>query len=133
VRNTYNGEEKLKPLVAAHRAFVNIGYETNNSWKFDYTVQWVGPKRLPARFSHHHTVLEESNSPSFVQMNAQISKSWKDGNIEVYAGGENLTGYMQHDLITGADNPFGHGFDGSLVWGPGMGRNLYVGFRYKLK
>jgi outer membrane receptor for ferrienterochelin and colicins len=133
VRNTYNGEEKLKPLVAAHRAFVNIGYETNNSWKFDYTVQWVGPKRLPARFSHHHTILEESNSPSFVQMNAQISKSWKDGNIEVYAGGENLTGYMQHDLITGADDPFGHGFDGSLVWGPGMGRNIYVGFRYKLK
>jgi hypothetical protein len=133
VRNTYNGEEKLKPLVAAHRAFVNVGYETNNSWKFDYTVQWVGPKRLPARFSHHHAVLEESNSPSFVQMNAQISKSWKDGNIEVYAGGENLTGYMQHDLITGADDPFGHGFDGSLVWGPGMGRNIYVGFRYKLK
>lgn len=133
VHNTYNGEEKLKPLVAAHRAFVNVGYETNNSWKFDYTVQWVGPKRLPARFSHHHTILDESYSPSFVQMNAQISKSWNDGNIEVYAGGENLTGYMQHDLITAADAPFSHAFDGALIWGPGMGRNIYVGFRYKLK
>jgi outer membrane receptor for ferrienterochelin and colicins len=133
VRNTYSGEEKLKPLVAAHRAFVNVGYETNNSWKVDYTVQWTGPKRLPARFSHHHTILDESYSPSFVTMNAQISKSWNDGNIEVYVGGENLTGYMQHDLITAADEPFSHGFDGSLIWGPGMGRNIYVGFRYKLK
>lgn len=133
VRSTYEGIEKSKPLIAAHRAFVNVGYETKNSWKFDYTVQWVGSKRLPARFSHHHTELAEGNSPSFVQMNAQISKSWKDGNVEVYLGGENLTGYMQHDLITGADNPFGHNFDGSLIWGPGMGRNIYVGFRYKLK
>lgn len=133
VKSTYEGEEKTRPLVAAHRAFVNAGYETRNSWKFDYTVQWIGPKRLPARYSDHHGQLPEGNSPSFVQMNAQISKGWKDGNVEVYLGGENLTGYMQHDLVTGADAPFGHHFDGSLVWGPGMGRNIYIGFRYKLQ
>jgi hypothetical protein len=133
VQNTYGGEQKQKPLVAAHRAFANIGYETKNSWKFDYTVQWIGSKRLPSRYSEHHATLESSNSPSFVQMNAQVSKSWKEGDIEVYLGGENLTNYMQHDLITGAANPFGHNFDGSLVWGPGMGRNVYIGFRYKLK
>lgn len=133
VRNTYNGELKEKPLINAHRAFVNLGYETNNSWKFDYTLQWIGSKRLPKRFSHHHTILDEGRSPSFFQMNAQISKSWNNGDIEVYAGGENLTNYMQHDLITSADKPFSHGFDGSLIWGPGMGRNIYIGFRYKLK
>lgn len=133
VRNTYNGELKEKPLINAHRAFVNLGYETNNSWKFDYTLQWIGSKRLPSRFSHHHTILDEGRSPSFFQMNAQISKGWNNGDIEVYAGGENLTNYMQHDLITSADQPFSHGFDGSLIWGPGMGRNIYVGFRYKLK
>lgn len=133
VQNTYDGVQKLKPLVAAHRAFLNAGYETKNNWKLDYTVQWIGPKRLPSRYSQHHATLQENNSPSFVQMNAQISKSWKEGDIEVYLGGENLTNYMQHDLITGTNNPFGHNFDGSLIWGPGMGRNLYVGFRYKLK
>ncbi len=133
VQSTYDGEQKLKPLVAAHRAFANFGYETKNSWKFDYTIQWIGPKRLPSRYSEHHATLESGDSPSFVQMSAQISKSWKEGDIEVYLGGENLTNYMQHDLITGATNPFGHNFDGSLVWGPGMGRNVYVGFRYKLK
>lgn len=133
VQNTYDGVQKLKPLVAAHRAFANIGYETKNNWKLDYTVQWIGSKRLPSRFSDHHATLPEGDSPSFVQMNAQISKSWKEGDIEVYLGGENLTNYMQHDLITGTENPFGHNFDGSLIWGPGMGRSVYVGFRYKLK
>ncbi len=132
VQSTYEGIQKEKPLIAAHRTFANIAYETKNNWKFDYTVQWVGPKRLPSRYSHHTTV-EEGYSPSFVQMNAQISKGWKDGDIEVYVGGENLTGYMQHDMITSADNPFGSHFDGSLIWGPGMGRNIYAGFRYKIK
>ncbi|WP_162902733.1 TonB-dependent receptor [Taibaiella koreensis] len=132
VRSTYDGVQKLKPLVAAHRAFLNLGYETGNNWKLDYTVQWIGPKRLPVRFGNDHGEQPEGDSPSFVQMNAQISKSWKEGNLEVYLGGENLTGYMQHDLITGADNPFGHNFDGSVIWGPGMGRSIYAGFRYKL-
>lgn len=132
VKSTYNGVLKEKPLVAAHRAFVNMGYETNSNWKFDYTFQWTGAKRLPQRYSHN-SIVDESNSPSFIQMNAQISKSWKEGDIEVYAGGENLTGYMQHEMISGAQNPFGNSFDGSLIWGPGMGRNFYVGFRYKLK
>lgn len=133
VLSTFNGVLKEKPLIAAHRAFVNLGYETSNNWKLDYTVQWVGPKRIPERMHDGNMQMEESRSPSFVQMNAQISKSWKEGDIEVYLGGENLTGYMQHNLILGASDPFGKGFDGSLVWGPGMGRNIYVGFRYKLR
>jgi len=134
VRNTYAGELKEKPLVNAHRAFVNLGYETKNNWKVDYTLQWIGSKRLPQRFGHHGgEILAEGRSPSFFQMNAQISKSWNDGNIEVYLGGENLTNYMQHNLIVGTQAPFEQGFDGSLVWGPGMGSNIYIGFRYKLK
>jgi len=133
VRSTYNGILKEKPLVAAHRAFANIAYETNNSWKFDYTFQWIGSKRLPERYTAHDMIVAEGNSPSFIQMNAQISKSWKEGDIEVYVGAENLTGYMQQNMISGAENPFGKGFDGSLIWGPGMGRNFYVGFRYALK
>lgn len=132
VRTTYNNVLKEKPLVAAHRAFMNVGYETKSNWKFDYTLQWTGSKRLPERYSHHDMIVAEGSSPSFIQMNAQISKSWKEGKIEIYAGGENLTGYMQHDMISGAENPFGKSFDGSLIWGPGMGRNFYVGFRYGL-
>jgi outer membrane receptor for ferrienterochelin and colicins len=133
VQSAYGGLQKEKPLINAHRAFLNLGYETSDSWKFDYTLQWVGSKRLPMRLENAQTHLHEGRSPAFIQMNAQISKSWNDGDVEVYIGGENLTNYMQHGLILGADNPYGPVFDGSLVWGPGMGRNVYLGFRYKLK
>lgn len=137
VRTTYDGVLKERPLVAAHRAFANVGYETRNAWKFDYTVQWIGPKRIPATFAHGHgqhgTTVPESYSPSFVQMAAQVSKAWKNGDVEVYLGGENLTNYMQHPMILGADAPFAPGFDGSLIWGPAMGANAYVGLRWKIQ
>lgn len=132
VRTDYAAGLKEKPLVAAHRAFLNTGYETKNHWKLDYTLQWTGAKRIPAYFMDQHT-MSRSYSPAFFQMNAQISKSWKDGDIEVYVGGENLTNFMQHNLILDAENPLGKGFDASLVWGPGMGRNIYAGFRLKIK
>ncbi len=127
VMSTFSGVLKEKPLIAANRAFANFGYETNNSWKFDYTFHWTGTKRVPAT----HMMLG-FRSPSFVQMNAQVSKMFKN-NIEIYLGGENLTNYMQHDPIIGADAPFAHGFDASMIWGPVMGRNIYAGVRYNLK
>jgi outer membrane receptor for ferrienterochelin and colicins len=133
VKSTYGGVLKEKPLLAAHRAFANIGYETRTKWKFDYTVVWNSSKRLPALHSHIPGVAAaESRSPDFTQMNAQISKSWND-KIEVYLGGENLTNYMQHDPVLGAANPYGEGFDASMVWGPVMGRNVYAGLRYKFR
>jgi len=133
VRSSYGNDLKERPLVAAHRAFANIGYETRNRWKFDYTVQWIGSKRIPSLHSHHGGGVEpETKSPSFWQMNAQISKSWND-KLEVYVGGENLTNYMMHDPIVGASNPYGVGFDASMVWGPIMGANFYGGLRYKIR
>ncbi len=133
VQSTYQGVLKQRPLVAANRAFANVGYETRNGWKFDYTIQWIGTKRVPAVHGHHGGGIEpESQSPSFVQMNAQVSKAWNE-NFEVYVGGENLTHYMQHNLVLGANNPYGVGFDASMVWGPVMGRNIYAGLRYKIR
>ncbi len=131
VQSTYNGVQKEKPLIAAHRAFLNTGYETRNNWKFDYTVQWIGPKRVPIAMDDNHMHMPE-RSPSFIQMSAQVSKTWKD-NFEVYLGGENLTNYMQHPMIVSADNPSSPNFDASLIWGPVMGRTIYAGLRYKIK
>ncbi|XZF16468.1 TonB-dependent receptor plug domain-containing protein [Chitinophagaceae bacterium MMS25-I14] len=130
VKTTYGGTLKERPLVAANRAFLNIGYETKNDLKFDYTIQWTGTKRLP-EIGHGNDIMD-TQSPAFIQMNAQISKTIKS-NLELYAGGENLTNYMQHDAVIGAENPYGSSFDASMVWGPVMGRNVYVGMRYKIK
>jgi outer membrane receptor for ferrienterochelin and colicin len=133
VKSTYSGVLKDKPLIAAHRAFANVGYETKNKWKFDYTIQWIGSKRVPSLHDHvNGGVGQEFQSPSFWQMNAQVSKGWGE-NFEVYVGGENLANYMQHHAIIGAQNPYDVGFDASAIWGPVMGRNIYGGFRYKIK
>jgi len=132
VRTDYSGELKERPLIAAHRAFANIAYETRNKWKLDYTVQWTGSKRIPAVYTHHGgSTMPESYSPDFVQMNAQISKTWKE-KFELYLGGENLTNYMMHDPVIGASNPYVAGFDASMTWGPIMGVNVYAGMRWKL-
>jgi outer membrane receptor for ferrienterochelin and colicins len=134
VQSTFNGVQKEKPLIAKHRAFANIGYETSSNWKFDYTIQWVGAKRVPEHIMMHGaTPTLEGFSDDFIQMNAQITKGWKNGLIEIYAGVENITNYMQQGMIIGAESPFMHNFDAGLIWGPGMGRNAYIGFRYKIK
>lgn len=133
VRTSYGGVLKERPLVAAHRAFVNVGYETKSNWKFDYTVVWTGSKRLPSLHDHNtNSFLPETTSPSFWLMNAQISKTWNE-KVEVYVGGENLTNYMMHHPIMGAEHPYANGFDASMVWGPIMGANYYAGFRLKFR
>jgi outer membrane receptor for ferrienterochelin and colicin len=130
VQTTYNGILKEKPLISEHRAFANIGYETRNQWKFDYTVQWIGPKQVPARHDHANKRVAYQ-SPSYFLMNAQITKTFNDV-FDVYIGGENLTNYMQHHPITSAKNPFSADFDAALIWGPVMGRSIYAGLRYKI-
>lgn len=133
VKTEYQSGLLEKPLVASHRAFVNLGYSTKNQWKFDYTVQWIGSKRLPQHYSEHHNGLVASgNTPAYWMMNAQINKVFKDGFLNVYAGVENVLNEMQHPLIMGASNPYGQNFDASLVWGSGMGRNIYAGFKLNI-
>ncbi len=136
VKTTYrldiNTEELLqKPLVAPHRTFMNIGYATDNNWKFDYTVSYQGKKRIPSTSGNPVQYQRPTESPGFVLMNAQISKSWKE-NLEIYLGGENLLDFRQTDPIIASDQPFSDSFDASLVWGPVFGRNIYVGLRYKI-
>ena len=74
------------------------------------------------------------SSPSFVLMNAQLSKTFGgQQQFEGYLGGENLGNSIQKIAIIAAEQPFGPYFDASLVWGPVSGRLIYVGLRYKLK
>lgn len=121
-----------KPLSSRNRAFINFAYETGKTWKFDFTVNWQGRKRVPAAFVNAFDLKPEHYSPDFVTANCQITKLWQDL-IEVYAGVENALNYMQHHPIYGASEPFAPYFDSSLIWGPVMGRNIYIGARYNLK
>ncbi|TXC76067.1 TonB-dependent receptor plug domain-containing protein [Luteibaculum oceani] len=132
VQTTYGDELLRQPFLAPHRAFINLAYETENRWFFDATVNWQGEKRL-APFADRG----EDYSPSFFTLNAQIRKVWKN-NIDIYLGAENLLNFQQENPIgtvaidprSGTSNQ--PNMDAASVWGPIFGRNIYLGFRYRI-
>ncbi len=131
VKADYQSGTLQKPLVAAHRTFANVAYETTSGWKFDYTINRIGSKRLASTSKSPESVRRLEQSPAFFLSNAQISKVWND-KFEIYLGGENLFNYTQENPITSAENTSSPYFDASQVWGPIFGANIYVGFRHKL-
>lgn len=121
VRRNYNVGQLDVPFNPRHRGFANVAYRTRKGgWSFDYTIQIVGPQRVPG---------EVEESPAFSLMSGQVAKTigkrW-----EVYVGGENLTDFRQPDPIIAPDQPFGPDFDATMIWAPVFGRNVYAGFRY---
>jgi hypothetical protein len=133
VKTTYDGQLLQKPLVARNRAFANIAYDLSG-WKLDYTINFIGEKRIPGTGENPLKYRMEERSPSYITMNAQISRSLgKTKMFDIYLGGENLTNYLQQHAIIASDQPFGNYFDASMVWGPVSGRLVYTGFRYTIK
>ncbi|WP_138993818.1 TonB-dependent receptor [Larkinella sp. C7] len=133
------GESLLLPrmMVSRDRVLFNAAYALPfDKWKFDFTVQWNGPKRIPyLREGYEHTSYQNmprENAPGFYNINAQVTKSFRTW--DVYLGGENLGNFRQANPIVGASDPYGRDFDAAArVWGPITGRMIYGGFRYKLK
>jgi outer membrane receptor for ferrienterochelin and colicin len=133
VKETFGNKLLQKPLLSKNRAFVNAAYEIKG-WKLDYTISFNGKKRIPNTSTNPVAYQRETYSPSYVLMNAQVTKTLgKNQAFDIYFGGENLTGFYQKDAIIAADQPFSQYFDASLVWGPVSGRMLYAGLRFKVK
>lgn len=132
VKITTDGKLQDKALQSKHKSFVNLQYNTEmNEWAFDFTIDYNGSGRLPKMVDHtmDDMVMNETFKP-FILLNAQVTKSF--GDLDIYVGGENLTDYMLHHAIKGADNPFSRSFDASMIYGPVLGRHLYLGIRYKI-
>ncbi|MCS6904151.1 MAG: TonB-dependent receptor [Bacteroidia bacterium] len=130
VKSTFHGQLLERPLVAKHRALFNVAYAIK-SWKFDFTVHWYGPQRLPNSLNIPTIYQRPPYSPSYYTLYAQINYAYKDW--EFYIGGENLNNFTLAEPIVAANAPFSLFFDTSYVWGPIMGRIIYLGFRYVLK
>jgi outer membrane receptor for ferrienterochelin and colicins len=132
VKTTYHGQLMERYLLSKHRAFLNLAYATKNKWSFDFTINWNGRKRIPNTQTNPSLYQRQIYSPSYLLMNAQISKKmWKI--FDAYVGIENIGNFRQKDLIIAPDAPFGPYFDSSLIWGPVLGRMYYIGFRLKIK
>ena len=132
VQADYRSGRLERPFVSRHRAFINLSYETDNGWAFDYTLNWQGAKRLPSTVDNPIDFQIADRSPDFVLSNAQISKRWSN-KFDIYLGVENLFNFVQENPILGANDPFGDYFDSSLVWGPIFGRMVYAGVRYTIE
>jgi outer membrane receptor for ferrienterochelin and colicins len=125
-----------KMFVNRDRVLFNIGYALPyDKWKWDLTIQWNGPRRIPFDpVNYEHTTyinMPIATAPAFVNVNAQVSKAFRKW--ELYVGGENLTNFRQANPIAGTHDPFGKHFDAGMVWGPVVGRMVYVGMRLKIK
>lgn len=123
-------------FVNRDRILFNIGYALPyDKWKWDLTVQWNGPRRIPFDpINYEHTSyvnMPTAMAPAFANVNAQVSKAFRKW--ELYVGGENLTNFRQLDPIIGTHDPFGKHFDAGMAWGPVVGRMIYAGMRYKIK
>ncbi len=120
------------PMLAKHRGFVNLAYQTKSKWAFDFTSNLIGAKRLPKAYA----VTSEKQSWSdfslpFWLFNAQVTKSFKK-RVDVYLGCENLFDFKQLNPIINSDKPYSANFDATLIWGPVFGRMIYGGIRWRL-
>ena len=125
-----NGTQQLveRPLVSRYKTLLNIQYATRmRRWTFDITAQLNGKSRIPTQDG----VIENSKySPVYPMFFAQITrkiKSW-----DIYLGCENIAGYRQMDPILSTAEPYSTAFNSSCVWGPLMGRKIYIGLRFNL-
>jgi outer membrane receptor for ferrienterochelin and colicins len=135
VKQTIGGELREKPLTSRYKGIASFNYITNlKKWMFDYTVQFNGGGRIPRYPAEGIERMQVGSDyyefPSYTVMNAQITKYFRYWNV--YAGAENFTGFMQKNPVAGADDPFGPHFDATNVWGPVMGRRIYLGLRFTL-
>jgi outer membrane receptor for ferrienterochelin and colicins len=127
-----NGEMREKLLNSKERVLLNLSYTTpGKEMIYDMTASWFGKKRLPDTGGNPVDLRVGDFSPSFMLINAQGTK--KIGEIfDLYFGVENLFDYRQERVFIDPANPFGQYFDGSIIWGPVMGRSIYAGLRYRI-
>lgn len=131
VKTTINDVLQEKPFVNRYRGLITGSYATrNNRWQFDATAQFNGTGRIPSTEMLPAEFQMSDRSPAHTILLAQITYRWRD--LDVYVGGENLTNFKQKHPIIDPGNPFGEHFDGSMVWGPILGRMFYMGLRFSI-
>lgn len=132
VKTSYGGRLMERPLTSKYKGLLTASYKTPlGLWQFDATLQLNGGGRMPTAYTlADGTSAWNGRFHSYEQLSAQITRWFR--HFSVYVGGENLTDFTQKTSIFGADNPWGDGFEPTLIWGPVHGRMLYAGIRVNL-
>ena len=121
-----------KPLTSRNKGlFTASNAPMMGLWQFDITCSITGGGRMPSPpLGADGAPAWSSRYNAFAQLNAQVTRNFR--HWAIYAGGENLTGYRQKKPIVGAENPWGTGFDATMVYAPLHGALIYMGVRYTL-
>ena len=125
-----DGSKQLveRPLVSRFKTLLNIQYATRmRKWTFDVTAQYNGKSRIPTQTGN---LADSEFSPAYPMFFAQVTRKIK--NWDIYLGCENIAGYRQKYPILGYESPYSTAFNSACVWGPLMGRKIYVGVRFNL-
>lgn len=132
VKHEIGGKMYEKALTGRYKGLLTASYKTPlGKWQFDGTLQLNGGGRMPTPYT-----LSEGGSSwaerysGYEQLSLQITRYFR--RWSVYIGGENLTNFRQKNPIVGADDPWGPGFDASMIWGPMHGAKGYIGVRFNL-
>lgn len=129
---TINNKLEEKPFTNRYKGLLSLSYSTKyDKWQFDFTTQYNGISRLPNTDALPEQYKQENIAHSFYLLSAMITKRFKWWNL--YAGVENLTNFRQKQPIIASEDPFGPYFDTSFLWGPILGRTIYVGLRFSIK
>ena len=129
VKTTIGGVLREKPLNSRFKSLLTTSYHTPlKKWQFDFTAQLNGGGRMPDPDAIKP--LWKKEFKPYAQLQVQITKNFKTWSV--YAGSENLTGFVQKNPIISANDVYSPDFDASLIWGPIRGRMLYAGLRWTI-
>lgn len=132
-----------RPMTSRYKGVLNLQYATNlRKWIFDLTASVNGPCRvydfmLTHKDAEGNLLYQNGYTPVYPLLYVQVTKRFKG--VDIYVGGENITGFRQKDVLlgsrdssTGLVSPHQASFDASAVWGPIMGARFYAGVRFTL-
>ena len=133
----------VRPMTSRYKGELDLRYATNlEKWIFDVSASVNGPCRVYDFMRTHldaegNLLYEKGYTPVYPLLNLRVTKRFDF--VDIYIGGENLTGFRQKDILLGARDsstgmisPHQSSFDASAVWGPVMGTIIYAGARFTL-
>ena len=123
---TIDGRLRRTPFTSDYDGTVSLSYTTP---RYDIGIeadaQFYGGGRLPM------TIDGSTRFDAYQLYNARISKGF--GPVQIYAGVSNISDKRQRHPVLGHDNPFGKGFDATMIYAPLKGRTYYLGVRLGLE
>lgn len=131
VERRVGGIPSTLPFIPTNRVMMALSYSTpDKQWQFDANVHWYDRQRLPSTEGLPQEYARSSTSEPYAVLNGQVAYRFK--RYDVYLGCENVFDFRQLRPIIGWQDPFGPYFDTSSVWGPTIGREGYIGVRWRM-